>query len=106
MIKGRRRGSYGGWHVGCCPTYGGSVGINFAVSSSFFLRHTLSRTRKQPAASVSFFFSGIIWNKPQVPAPYKPKMKGDDDTSNYEQVADSNDVPPILAGANDPFAHW
>ena len=37
---------------------------------------------------------------------YKPKMKGDDDTSNFEQVPDSAELPPPLTGANDPFAHW
>lgn len=39
-------------------------------------------------------------------APYKPDMKNADDISNFEDVPDSNEVPPAVKGASDPFVEW
>ncbi len=55
------------------------------------------------------WFETIEWDrllKYQVPSPFKPPMKDEFDFSNFEAVPDSNDVPPIVTGANDPFAFW
>jgi len=42
----------------------------------------------------------------KVPAPYKPKMANDSDFSNYEDIPDSNDTPPEVLAAQDPFTDW
>jgi len=42
----------------------------------------------------------------QLPAPYKPTMKDDKDTSNFEDIQDSGDIPPPVPPAADPFADW
>lgn len=51
----------------------------------------------------------IEWEKLlkyESPAPFKPTMKSEDDFSNFEEIPDSNSVPPVLTGSNDPFNHW
>jgi len=42
----------------------------------------------------------------KVAAPYKPKMSSDSDFSNYEDIPDSNDTPPEVPPAQDPFTDW
>jgi len=55
------------------------------------------------------WFSTIAWDKmllKQVPAPYKPQMKNENDVSNFEDIPDSNELPPIVPPAADPFKDW
>jgi len=42
----------------------------------------------------------------KIPSPYKPKMKDDHDTSNFEDIPDSTSRPPAVSGAQDPFTDW
>merc|ERR1712185_768270 len=51
----------------------------------------------------------IDWEKlkaKQIPAPYKPQMKNEQDVSNYEDIPDSAELPPIVPPAADPFKDW
>merc|ERR1712028_118169 len=41
-----------------------------------------------------------------IPAPYKPQMKNEQDVSNYEDIPDSNDLPPTVPASQDPFVDW
>merc|ERR1712085_247496 len=40
------------------------------------------------------------------PAPYKPAMKDEMDTSNFEDIPDSNELPPAVPASQDPFVDW
>jgi len=42
----------------------------------------------------------------EYPAPYKPTMKDDQDTSNFEEIPDSKELPPKVGAAQDPFVDW
>jgi len=42
----------------------------------------------------------------ETPAPYKPAMKDENDTSNYEDVPDSAELPPAVPASHDPFVDW
>jgi len=42
----------------------------------------------------------------QVPAPFKPPMKDDKDTSNFEACPESTELPPAVPAAADPFVDW
>jgi len=42
----------------------------------------------------------------QIPAPYKPQMKNEQDTSNYEEIPDSVSLPAVVPAAQDPFTDW
>mmetsp|Transcript_90839 Transcript_90839/g.234568 ORF Transcript_90839/g.234568 Transcript_90839/m.234568 type:complete len:108 (+) Transcript_90839:1-324(+) len=42
----------------------------------------------------------------EIPAPYKPQMKDDLDTSNYEEIPDSDELPPEVSKGQDPFVDW
>mmetsp|Transcript_71373 Transcript_71373/g.165038 ORF Transcript_71373/g.165038 Transcript_71373/m.165038 type:complete len:108 (+) Transcript_71373:1-324(+) len=42
----------------------------------------------------------------QVPAPYKPTMKDAHDVSNFEDIPDSTETPPVVHAAQDPFVDW
>ena len=53
-------------------------------------------------ATVSF--SNILAKKVQ--APFKPVIKGDDDTSNFGKYDDSNSEVTPVAKADDPFIKW
>jgi serine/threonine protein kinase len=44
--------------------------------------------------------------KMEYPAPFKPAMKDENDTSNFEDIPDSKDLPPIVPPAQDPFSGW
>lgn len=55
------------------------------------------------------WFSSIDWDKMlkyELAAPFKPPMKDETDTSNFEQIPESNELPPVLSGPNDPFNFW
>merc|ERR1712146_132997 len=79
----------------------------------------------------SKWFSSYSWDKlmaKQVPAPYKPQMKNEQDVSNFEdipdsaelhlsflqllipsqigEIPDSAELPPIVPAAADPFSDW
>ena len=41
-----------------------------------------------------------------MPAPYKPEMKDERDTSNFDAVDDDDGVPPPVPSAADPFVDW
>merc|ERR1719329_833947 len=42
----------------------------------------------------------------QIPAPYKPQMKNEQDVSNYEDIPDSASLPPAITASQDPFVDW
>eukprot|EP00386_Alphamonas_edax_P014637 GDKI01044886.1.p1 GENE.GDKI01044886.1~~GDKI01044886.1.p1 ORF type:complete len:323 (+),score=135.79 GDKI01044886.1:119-1087(+) len=42
----------------------------------------------------------------KIPAPYKPVVKSKDDTSNFEDYPESEEIPPIVAANADPFTDW
>jgi len=42
----------------------------------------------------------------KIPSPYKPTMTDEHDTSNFEEIPESRDLPPIVTGASDPFLDW
>jgi len=42
----------------------------------------------------------------ELPAPFKPVMKDDNDVSNYEDIPDSAGMPPKVLAASDPFTDW
>jgi len=55
------------------------------------------------------WFSSLSWDKllaKQIPAPYKPQMKNEQDVSNFEDIPDSTELPPIVPAAADPFSDW
>merc|ERR1711985_17388 len=55
------------------------------------------------------WFSSLSWDKlmaKQIPAPYKPQMKNEQDVSNFEEIPDSAELPPIVPAAADPFSDW
>jgi len=56
-----------------------------------------------------FSGSGFQWQQlldKEVPAPYKPTVKSTTDTSNFEDYPDSDELPPVVAAASDPFQDW
>ncbi|KAF4738804.1 hypothetical protein FOZ63_004025 [Perkinsus olseni] len=58
----------------------------------------------------SDWFKGLSWydlyNK-NIPAPYKPKVKSDTDTSNFDDYPDSTDgLPAAIPPEQDPFLNW
>lgn len=42
----------------------------------------------------------------EIPAPYKPTMADENDVSNFEDIPDSNDLPPQVSASQDPFVDW
>jgi len=44
--------------------------------------------------------------KHELPAPYKPVQKDENDCSNFEDIPDSADLPPTVTSAQDPFVDW
>jgi len=55
------------------------------------------------------WFSSLAWDKlmaSQIPAPYKPQMKNEQDVSNFEDIPDSAELPPVVPAAADPFSDW
>eukprot|EP00397_Hematodinium_sp_SG-2012_P016647 GEMP01016993.1.p1 GENE.GEMP01016993.1~~GEMP01016993.1.p1 ORF type:complete len:319 (+),score=54.00 GEMP01016993.1:288-1244(+) len=39
-------------------------------------------------------------------APFKPAMTNEQDTSNFEDIPDSTELPPIVPASIDPFTEW
>lgn len=55
------------------------------------------------------WFTGLEWEQlltRNVPSPYKPQVKSATDTSNFEEYPDSDELPPVVSPASDPFADW
>lgn len=55
------------------------------------------------------WFSSLEWSKlekMEIPAPYKPTMKDETDVSNFEDIPDSNELPPPVTASQDPFVDW
>jgi protein kinase A len=42
----------------------------------------------------------------ELESPYKPKVSGDSDVSNFENIPDSTDLPPVVPASADPFVKW
>eukprot|EP00747_Dinoflagellata_sp_TGD_P032244 gnl/TRDRNA2_/TRDRNA2_135853_c1_seq1.p1 gnl/TRDRNA2_/TRDRNA2_135853_c1~~gnl/TRDRNA2_/TRDRNA2_135853_c1_seq1.p1 ORF type:complete len:344 (-),score=93.41 gnl/TRDRNA2_/TRDRNA2_135853_c1_seq1:41-1072(-) len=51
-----------------------------------------------------FKWEGLIEKK--IPSPYKPTVKSEADTSNFEDYPDSTEQPAIVNAKTDPFADW
>lgn len=57
----------------------------------------------------SKWFSTIKFDKlllKEIPAPFKPEMKNDGDTSNFDQIKESDEKPPPIPAGIDPFVDW
>merc|ERR1712107_863534 len=55
------------------------------------------------------WFKEIVWAdliEKKASAPFKPKVTSDSDTSNFDDYPDSDELPPIVSPAQDPFASW
>eukprot|EP01069_Polyplicarium_translucidae_P001263 Polyplicarium_translucidae@DN1602_c0_g1_i1.p1 len=55
------------------------------------------------------WFEGLNWNDlylKRIVAPYKPSVKGADDTSNFDEYPESNEQPPAVPPSADPFSDW
>jgi protein kinase A len=44
--------------------------------------------------------------KYETPSPYKPNVKDENDVSNFEDIPDSNELPPAVTASQDPFVDW
>lgn len=57
----------------------------------------------------SKWFSSINFDKLcalEIPPPYKPEMRDDRDTSNFDPCDEEDEVPPPVPPAADPFVDW
>jgi serine/threonine protein kinase len=57
----------------------------------------------------SKWFSSIAFDKlyaQVIESPHKPPMRDDKDTSNFDRVDESEDIPPPVPPAADPFTEW
>jgi len=55
------------------------------------------------------WFASLDWKQliaMALPAPFKPKMEDENDTSNFEDIPDSKELPPVVTNASDPFQDW
>lgn len=55
------------------------------------------------------FFKKFEWKKlekKELPAPYCPKVKGQNDISNFSAYPDSDNTPPSIKKEEDPFIDW
>merc|ERR1719380_491362 len=55
------------------------------------------------------WFAPINWNAllaRQIQSPYKPTVKGETDTSNFEEYPDSDGEAPAVSASQDPFTDW
>lgn len=55
------------------------------------------------------WFIGLDWDAllgRDIPSPYKPQVKSATDTSNFEEYPDSEELPPVVSPATDPFTDW
>lgn len=55
------------------------------------------------------WFKDLDWNdllEKKLTAPFKPAVKGEADTSNFDDYPDSDEQPPVVNAGQDPFANW
>mmetsp|Transcript_22050 Transcript_22050/g.50380 ORF Transcript_22050/g.50380 Transcript_22050/m.50380 type:complete len:321 (+) Transcript_22050:67-1029(+) len=55
------------------------------------------------------WFKDVHWEQlleKKLQAPFKPKVASETDTSNFEDYPDSDELPPVVNPAQDPFASW
>jgi serine/threonine protein kinase len=55
------------------------------------------------------WFKEVNWGdllEKKLAAPFKPIVKGDSDTSNFDDYPDSEEMAPVVQNAQDPFANW
>jgi len=55
------------------------------------------------------WFKDVPWDKllaKELPAPFKPAVKNETDTSNFEDYPDSDELPPAVSAKQDPFTNW
>merc|ERR1712124_220067 len=55
------------------------------------------------------WFKELSWDgllKKEINAPYKPQVKSETDTSNFDDYPDSDELPPAVSGSGDPFTDW
>merc|ERR1712232_317773 len=55
------------------------------------------------------WFKDMPWEKLvafEIPAPFKPVVASEIDTSNFDEYPDSDELPPTVAAAQDPFKEW
>eukprot|EP00922_Rhytidocystis_sp_ex-Travisia-forbesii_P059854 GHVS01088754.1.p1 GENE.GHVS01088754.1~~GHVS01088754.1.p1 ORF type:complete len:286 (-),score=17.74 GHVS01088754.1:260-997(-) len=55
------------------------------------------------------WFTGFDWSRllnRSLPVPFKPSVKGADDTSNFDSYPESTETPPAITGKDDPFRDW
>jgi serine/threonine protein kinase len=55
------------------------------------------------------FFKDLDWEKlleKELPPPYKPKVKGENDISNFSSYPDSDEPTPSIKANEDPFLDW
>eukprot|EP00421_Protoceratium_reticulatum_P017376 CAMPEP_0168380830 /NCGR_PEP_ID=MMETSP0228-20121227/12563_1 /TAXON_ID=133427 /ORGANISM="Protoceratium reticulatum, Strain CCCM 535 (=CCMP 1889)" /LENGTH=327 /DNA_ID=CAMNT_0008393909 /DNA_START=48 /DNA_END=1031 /DNA_ORIENTATION=+ len=55
------------------------------------------------------WFKDINWNdllQKKIEAPFKPQVKSESDTSNFDDYPDSEEQPPVVNAAQDPFTNW
>mmetsp|Transcript_106304 Transcript_106304/g.167853 ORF Transcript_106304/g.167853 Transcript_106304/m.167853 type:complete len:320 (-) Transcript_106304:273-1232(-) len=55
------------------------------------------------------WFKDVSWTdllEKKLPVTFKPAVKGTTDCSNFDDYPDSEELPPTVAAANDPFVNW
>merc|ERR1712139_763586 len=55
------------------------------------------------------WFQGFDWVKlldKKLEPVYKPCVKSETDTSNFEDYPDSDELPPVVPAGGDPFTEW
>merc|ERR1719359_2206458 len=55
------------------------------------------------------WFNPIDWEKllqKEIEPPFKPSVKSSTDTSNFDDYPDSDELPPVVNQAQDPFSSW
>merc|ERR1711988_1880422 len=55
------------------------------------------------------WFKELSWDAllaKSINAPYKPQVKSETDTSNFDDYPDSDELPPAVSGSGDPFTDW
>ena len=55
------------------------------------------------------WYSGMDWTKlisRLIEAPHKPTIKSPNDTSNFSEYPDSDEVSPPIGPEEDPFIDW
>jgi serine/threonine protein kinase len=55
------------------------------------------------------WFKDIDWERllsKDIEPPFKPSVKNQSDTSNFDDYPDSDELPPVVNSAQDPFTSW